>query len=65
MRNEFKARAASKGYEVIDLDPMFQADYALNRRRFEFPRDGHWNATAHGVAAEAVLRSKTVSQFAR
>jgi len=65
MRNEFKARAAAKGYEVIDLDPMFQADYALNRRRFEFPRDGHWNATAHGVAAEAVLRSKTVSQFAR
>jgi hypothetical protein len=65
MRDEFKARAAAKGHEVIDLDPAFQADYARNRRRFEFPRDGHWNATAHGVAAEAVLRSRTVSQFAR
>jgi hypothetical protein len=65
MRNEFKTRAAAKGYEVIDLDPEFQADYALNRRRFEFPRDGHWNATAHGIAADAVLRSRTVGQLAR
>jgi hypothetical protein len=60
MRREFTARAEAKGYEVIDLDPLFQADYRRNRQPFEFPHDGHWNSTAHGVAADAALGSRVV-----
>jgi hypothetical protein len=26
-------------------------------QRFEFPRDGHWNAVGHGVVARAVHAS--------
>ncbi len=60
MRREFAARAEAKGYEVIDLDPFFHAHYRQHRRPFEFPRDGHWNSTAHGVAADAALGSRVV-----
>ena len=65
MRRAFRGRAAALGYEVIDLDPPFQAHYRQNRQRFEWPRDGHWNATAHGVAAGAVLQSKLLESLLR
>ncbi len=65
MRREFAARAGAKGYEVIDLDPLFHARYRQNRQFFEFPRDGHWNAAGHGVAADAVLKSRLVRSLSR
>ncbi|MGQ0677902.1 MAG: hypothetical protein ACT4N4_17710 [Rhodospirillales bacterium] len=65
MRREFAARAQANGYEVIDIDPMFQEHYRRNRQRFEFPRDGHWNAVAHGVAAEAALDSRLLKALGR
>ena len=61
MREAFRRRANSLGYEVIDLDPHFFAHYAAHSQRFEYPRDGHWNELGHAVAAEALLASKFVS----
>ena len=63
MRQAFRSKATSLGYEVIDLDPDFFRHYAAHAQRFEYPHDGHWNETGHAVAAEAVLASKLVERL--
>jgi hypothetical protein len=63
MRGAFKSKAESLGYEVIDLDVWFFARHAARGERFEHPRDGHWNAIGHAVAAEAVRASKLMGVF--
>jgi len=63
MRRYLIERAEKQGYEVLDLHPVFAADYAKNAQIFEFRRDGHWNAHAHGVVASAVLRSENMKAF--
>jgi hypothetical protein len=63
MRRAFRSKGTSLGYEVIDLDPDFFRHRAAHAQRFEFPHDGHWNGTAHAVAAEAVFASKTVERL--
>ncbi len=65
MRREFAARAAAKGYEVLDLDPPFNERYRRTGERFEFLHDGHWNASGHGVAADAMLKSRLVQSLGR
>jgi hypothetical protein len=57
MRRYFMAAARQRGYEVIDMEPRFVAHYVRAEQRFEFPRDGHWNAVGHGVVARAVHAS--------
>jgi hypothetical protein len=63
MRHAFRAQAKARGYEVIDVDSLFFADFRQHGRRFEDARDRHWNATAHGIVADAVLRSKLLARF--
>jgi len=63
MREAFKNKAQSLGYEVIDLDPWFFARYAAHGERFEHARDQHWNGTGHAVVAEAVLASKLLGRL--
>lgn len=63
MRRAFRARAEARGYEVIDADPVFFSDFSRHARRFEDSRDNHWNATAHGVVANAVLQSQLLTRF--
>jgi len=63
MREAFKSKAEALGYEVIDLDRWFFARYLASHERFEYPRDGHWNAIGHAVAAEAVMASKLIRQL--
>jgi len=58
MRTYFMRQASQRGYEVIDLQPRFVARSRDSRTRFEFPTDGHWNATGHAVVAEALASSK-------
>ena len=57
MREEFMAAARQRGYEVLDLDPAFRADYAQHAERFENPVDYHWNALGHWIAASALGHS--------
>src|SRR5262249_38725316 len=63
MRREFQARAAARGYEVIDMDPWFFAHFRQHAQPFDFPRDGHWNPIAHGIAAQAVLSSRLMARL--
>ena len=61
MRRAFHQRALSLGYEVIDLDRFFFADFRQAGEPFEYPRDGHWNAHAHEIVANALLSSQLLS----
>jgi hypothetical protein len=65
MRRAFAAKAAALGYGLIDLDPFFFADFERDGEKFEVPRDGHWNAKAHGVIADALLASPFVRGLRR
>ena len=58
MRRFFLAEAARRGYRTVDMDENFHPAARDNPSlRFEWPMDGHWNGLAHGLAAEAVVRS--------
>ena len=48
-----EAEAGKRGFVVIDMQPVFEAAYRRDGRRFEFPTDTHWNGHAHGLLAEA------------
>ena len=63
MRRYLAERATARGHEVIDMHPILDTHYAEHGRRFEFENDSHWNALAHGLAAEAVLGSRTYRRF--
>jgi hypothetical protein len=62
IRKAFHARARGLGYEVIDLDRVFFADFRQSGERFEYPRDGHWNGRAHGIVARAILSSRLLAR---
>ena len=36
--------ARKKGYEVIDLNPIYQDDFKKNGKKFTVIGDGHWNS---------------------
>jgi hypothetical protein len=61
VRQAFLERAATLGYDTIDLDPLFFEHYRRTGERVEFPRDGHWTSAYHGVAANAVMGSQFMS----
>jgi hypothetical protein len=57
MRRYLVSEASDKGYEIIDLEENFAADYRLRGLRFEFVNDYHWNSTGHEVVAAAIQRT--------
>jgi hypothetical protein len=57
MRTRLISEAKGHGFNVIDMEPQFLAAYAVDRRPFEYPNDGHWNAHGHEVAAAAVRQA--------
>lgn len=57
MRDYLLKEAATRGFETVDMQSVFIADFEARHRPFESPRDGHWNAYGHEVAAETLLRS--------
>lgn len=63
MRHAFRERAEARNYEVIDVEPLFLADFRQHGRPFEDSRDRHWNGTAHGIVADAVLRSRLLARL--
>ena len=64
MRKHFIKIATANEYQTIDLHEVFKSDYFINKKKFEFINDNHWNGHAHGVIANAVINSnwiKTIS----
>jgi hypothetical protein len=57
MRRRFMAVATGQGYEVIDMQPRFIEHNRDGKTRFEYPTDGHWNSTAHGLVAQSLASS--------
>ncbi len=57
MRKYFIASATDKGYEVIDMQPIFIREHESHGMRFEFPADGHWNEAGHSLVAKAIADS--------
>ena len=49
MRRAFIERAATHGYEVIDLNTRFVPRHARTGESFEFFDDNHWNGLGHGA----------------
>jgi hypothetical protein len=57
MRRYLIDKASAAGYQLIDLEVVFAADYQRRGLRFEYPHDYHWNPTGHEVVARAIGRS--------
>jgi hypothetical protein len=57
LRRYFKKQAVSRGYEVIDMQPVFIKKHRLDNSRFEFPTDGHWNELGHKLVAEEIQKT--------
>jgi hypothetical protein len=58
LRAHFIERASALGYKVVDMAPLFTADYARRRMKFDYwPVDRHWNRRGHELAADAVMES--------
>jgi hypothetical protein len=53
------------GHPVIDMQPVFEQDYAVNKLFFEYPQhnDGHWNERAHGLFAQQIIKSLSVNKI--
>jgi len=63
LRQYFLQRASARGYEAIDLDPLFLARYQEKAERFDFfPIDSsHLNANGHRVLADALRSSRLLN----
>lgn len=57
MRKYFIEVAVNKGYEVIDMQPVFIMKHKSEGIRFEIPSDGHWNEDGHRLVAEKIKAS--------
>jgi hypothetical protein len=56
LRAYFIDRARTLGYHVVDMAPLFRAEYARTRLKFDYwPIDRHWNRRGHELAAKAVM----------
>jgi hypothetical protein len=61
LRQEFRAASEARGYQTVDLDPIFFVRYRHSGGGFEMPGDRHWNGAGHAVAAAGVLSSRLLS----
>ena len=57
MREYTISRANANSVRLIDMRPIFADDYKVNKLKFEFPTDGHWNERAHKLVAEALIKN--------
>jgi len=57
MREYTIRRANINSVRLIDMKLIFEDDYKVNKVKFEFPTDGHWNEYAHKLVAEALIKN--------
>jgi hypothetical protein len=62
MRQYFIESAVARGFEVIDMQPIFVAHYRRHGQRFEYARDNHWNSLGHALFADAVRQSQMIKR---
>lgn len=56
-REYFLGLASAYGYEVVDMQPVFERHWAHRHERLDYlPADGHWNPQAHKLAAVELLK---------
>ena len=55
-RRYFINKAIEYGYGVIELEETFKKQYKMNKKRFDFINDGHWNSYAHRIVAEEIIK---------
>jgi len=63
VRNQLIQRGEERGFEVVDLQPIFIDEYERTAVRFEFPTDGHWDSNGHRVAAESLFRIAPIREL--
>ena len=57
--HSFFIRLANEaGFDLVDMQPIFKRHWLAHREEFDYlPADGHWNAVAHKLAADALVPS--------
>lgn len=63
MRAYVMEQARARNIGTVDLQPAFNADYAREGRRFEFPHDGHWNSLGHELATQEIEKTQMFRRF--
>jgi hypothetical protein len=53
---EVQAACEKYGVYSFDLTPIFFGDYQLNKHKFNFPENLHWNPYAHRLVGEALAK---------
>ena len=65
-REYFMKEAKKMGFTVVDMDKIFRNHFKINKKRFEFINDGHWNSIAHKIITEEIaniLALKKINEF--
>ena len=57
MRRYFEAAATARGYQVVDLQPVFIARHRRDGARFELPTDSHWNELGNRLVADELEKT--------
>ena len=55
MRKNIIKKAKENGFKVIDMQPIFNEDYIMNKKRFDSIYDGHWNEYGHLKVSEEIM----------
>ena len=48
-RNYLIENLKKYNFTLLDTKTLFESDYKINKKRFEFINDGHWNSYAHQI----------------
>jgi len=64
MRRYFAQQASARGYQVIDMEPVFIERHRADGSGFEVvPGNAQWGARAHEIAAEEIQNSEVFKRF--
>ena len=48
------SKAKKEGFITIDLKIPFKKHYELNKEKFEFENDAHWNELSHQIVSKEI-----------
>ena len=55
MRESFFTESIINRYDYIDLSEIFEDNFKVNNKRFESPRDSHWNELGHLIVGKTLI----------